>query len=132
VCDADATGLLTGIREFTDVRRGRDGGVSGVVGGARRPLAVDARVSMNLWGFQPRVLEVLADAFSRFVAGLPDPDEELQLPDVVGDAVERDRLVVRLLPCGAGWFGLTHAEDRPTVEERLAERGPPRTSPSPA
>ena len=120
----DEEGRVRRIREATGLQR-EDGEVVGLLGGERLGLEPAAPVSMNLWGFDRALLPVLEAAFDSFMAAGPGPDEELLLPDVVGDAVAAGRASVELLPFGTSWVGMTHPEDRPRVATVLARRGAP-------
>ena len=73
-------------------------------------------VSMNMWGFQPSIMEDLADAVARFLA-LGTGDEVL-LPDVAaGLAASGARL--RVIPCEEPCIGITYAEDVQIVRDAL-------------
>ena len=76
----------------------------------------DPWVSMNMWGFQPSIMEDLADAVARFLA-LGAGDEVL-LPDVAAElAASGTRL--RVIPCEEACIGITYADDVPIVRDAL-------------
>jgi hypothetical protein len=66
---------------------------------------------------------------ARFVAfaGEPGSDRrEFLLPAAIAELVSAGRLVVEVAEAPGPWFGLTHAGDRPAVEQglrRLTEQG---------
>ena len=77
----------------------------------------DAWVSMNMWGFHPRVFEDLDAAVTAFVA--TDKAGEVLLPEVVAAIVHRGDLV-RALRCDDRCIGITHPEDVDVVRGVLA------------
>src|SRR3954451_17175 len=77
----------------------------------------DPWVSMNMWGFQPSIMEDLAGAVDRFLAS--GTTGEVLLPDVAaGLAASGARL--RVIPCEEPCIGITYAEDVPIVRAALA------------
>ena len=75
---------------------------------------------MNFWGFSPRFFDALEGMFAQF---LKDNEgnikAEFPIPDAVSAVMERGEARVRVLPTTSEWFGVTYAEDRPMVVEKL-------------
>jgi dTDP-glucose pyrophosphorylase len=117
VCRVGAHRRLLGIEEHTGVRLE----ASGLVSDAGR-LDDTTLVSMNLWGFEPSVVDVLRPVVERFTSGADAivGTRELRLPDVVGELVERGELEVTVLPTTSAWLGVTYPQDAANVRERLA------------
>lgn len=112
-------GELRGIVERRNVtRRGDDF----VADDGREPehLAPDTLVSMNLWGFEPRMWDALADAMH--AAHDASEEREALLPELVGDLVrsggELSRFLV--LSTSSRCLGVTHADDLGLVRGELA------------
>ncbi|NIM00772.1 MAG: NTP transferase domain-containing protein [Acidobacteria bacterium] len=80
----------------------------------------DARVSMNLWGFDLEFLEHLERGWQDFLAGEPGPDDEYPLPTAVGDIVATTPGRVRVLEAAGMWCGMTSAADGQEVRRVLA------------
>jgi len=122
ICRTDADGYLTEVVEAKEVRR-TDGGLRGVtVEGA--PLELDGTepASMNLWGFPWGVLQTLERQWREFLAAHgSEPTAEYLLTNAVGEQVRAGELRLRVLPVGAGWFGMTFLDDAPLVRRRIAE-----------
>jgi NDP-sugar pyrophosphorylase family protein len=119
VCRVDAEGWLTGIVECTDVRRDGEA-IRGTVAGRPLTLPPDAIVSMNLWGFTPRVLAPLRAGFEAFRAShAGDADAEYALPDAVSRLIEAGERL-RVIRAPDGWMGMTYAEDRETAVAHIA------------
>jgi hypothetical protein len=76
-------------------------------------------VSMNLWGFHPRLfdeLQAAVDAFDPASSARP----ELLLPDVVGALVTTASDQVHVLETANRCIGITHREDIAIVREEVA------------
>lgn len=118
-------GALTKITERRGVSR-RDG-VFRVDDGRQPDVLDDATlVSMNLWGFDPLMWDVLADAMAAATGA--SEDDEVLLPELVGRVVaaggERSRFEV--LATTSRCLGVTHPDDLALVRHELAvevERG---------
>ncbi len=102
--DVDAAGRLGAVHEET---------VAATVDDPRGDLLV----SMNMWGFRPSMLDVLADAIDAHTT--TTSRAEVRLPDVV-DAFVAAGGIVRVVPCEARCVGLTYAEDLPAVRAAIA------------
>jgi len=98
-------------------------GVPGQPGGIepkeRLLLTGEERVSMNLWGFHPRIFDALDEALE---CGDPVPHgrTELLLPDVVEKVISNGSDAVHVVDTDARCIGLTHREDLPVLQEELA------------
>jgi bifunctional N-acetylglucosamine-1-phosphate-uridyltransferase/glucosamine-1-phosphate-acetyltransferase GlmU-like protein len=98
----DATGQLRAIDERRSIEPAT---VSG-----------DDWVSMNMWGFQPSIMDDLAGAVERFLAA--GANGEVLLPDVVAELLHAGARV-RVVPCEEPCIGVTYAEDVSTVRDAL-------------
>lgn len=98
-----------------------DGTIADLEQDPPKKLAEDALVSMNFWGYTPWMLQRMQESFEQFLMGLP-ADElkgELLLPVLVNEYMERGALCVTVSDTDSTWFGVTYAEDRPKVMEKL-------------
>ncbi|MDE7153894.1 MAG: nucleotidyltransferase [Muribaculaceae bacterium] len=78
-------------------------------------------VSMNLWGFTPDYLDHSVSEFRKFLdENGTSLTAEYFIPTVVDTLVHRGDAKVKMLDTTSKWFGVTYAEDRPMVVERLA------------
>jgi hypothetical protein len=117
----DGDGYATRVVELLEVQQNDDGVISGVdPAGERHAIAPDTPVSMNLWGFPPEVLGLLEDAFRDFLqARASEPRTEFALSTAVDEAIQAERLRIRVVEEGREWFGVTHPGDAPEVSARL-------------
>ena len=111
-------GMLTDIVEVFDIVLSSDGTISDKQAGQLDPLTP---VSMNMWGFTPDILDTMNASFELFLKNIADNDikAEYPLPSFIGKEIEAKKLAVRVYTTSSEWFGVTYAEDRPAVAERL-------------
>ena len=120
VCRTDGQGFLTDIRELTAVRRtpagAEDAGPGGLVA-----LSGKEPVSMNMWGFTPRIFPQLDVLFREFLARhASEPKSECYIPLSVGELVRSGQATCEVLRTTSTWFGATYAEDKHVVQASLA------------
>lgn len=121
VCTTDAEGYLTGVVERTDIAR-RDGKISFTGDdGQMETTAETTPVSMNMWGFTPDYFEYSDDYFRHFLAeNIDNPKSEFYIPSMVNELLVTSRARVKVLDTTSQWFGVTYAEDRPSVIGKIA------------
>ena len=120
VCRTDARGFLADIQELSGVRR-----VDAVVecAGPDGPVRLtgDEPVSMNFWGFTPRIFPQLEAEFRGFLtAHGSELKSECYIPTTIGSLVNQGQATCEVLRTTSSWFGATYAEDKPVVQASLA------------
>ena len=116
VCRVSPDGRLEGVTEMTKLVRA--GGVAENREDEANPAKVplDARVSMNCWGFTPRLFEELEARFSAFLAARGgEMKSEWYIPFVVDELIKEGKADCAVLPTDSSWFGVTYREDKPYV-----------------
>ena len=122
VCIKNEDGTLQSVTERTRIEPcgggahyTEDGGESWV------DLPGDTPVSMNLWGYHPQMLDVMAQYFDDFVHTLTPGDEkrECLLPVMMDALTAQSRVRTRVLQTDEHWFGLTYQDDKPGVVAAL-------------
>jgi len=95
--------------------------------GKRFPLKGTETVSMNMWGFTPRLFEQLGAGFRRFLEEKGGEERsEFLIPRVVDELVRKKAAQVKVLPTKSPWFGVTYPEDKERVKAailKLVEKG---------
>jgi UTP-glucose-1-phosphate uridylyltransferase len=110
-CDVHA-GKLQHIAERFNIQRSEDGAIR--YDGGEMPD--DAMVSMNTWGFTPRLFDALEHGFEVFLESKgAEPKSEFYLLDVVDHMIQTGAGTVDVLPTNEKWMGVTYAEDKPQV-----------------
>ena len=120
-------GLLTGITERRRIAKTPEGAAYTEDGETWTPLPLDTPVSMQLMGFHPAIFDHAGRYFAEYLnEHIGDPTREYLLPGLLGELLGRNEATVRVLPSDGRWFGVTYAEDKPTVVaavERLRQEG---------
>lgn len=120
VCEVDADGYLTDVVERTSIAR-----VDGEIcftdeHGAKVVLAEETPVSMNMWGFTTEYFDHSRSAFVAFLEkNIGSEKGEFYIPTVVNDLIKKGQSTCKVLDTPSEWFGVTYAEDRPLVVEKL-------------
>lgn len=114
---------LTGVTERTHIeKRGEDAAYT-EDGEHYVPLSGNTVVSMNFWGFTPRILDELESRFPKFLdQNLPkNPTKcEFFLPTVANAQIHEGLGSVRVLHTDETWYGVTYREDLPSVQAAIA------------
>ena len=89
--------------------------------GALVSMSENTIVSMNFWGFTPKYLEVVEEAFHLFLKERSlELKSEFFIPSVVNTILKSKLGKVKVLTSDAKWMGVTYAEDRATVVQEVA------------
>ncbi|MBQ9328865.1 MAG: nucleotidyltransferase [Solobacterium sp.] len=92
--------------------------------GSWAPIADDALVSMNFWGFTPKIFDEFEPVFSKFLSESLEANPmkcEHVIPTAVGTLVSEGKIQVKMLASTDKWFGVTYKEDKPDVVARIQE-----------
>src|SRR5690606_14326146 len=122
ICKVNASGNLQEINERTKVYK-----KDGVIvyeddNGVTTPLDDDARASMNFWGFTPAIFKQSEEMFKSFVeANENNPKAEFFIPLMAEELVKTSEAQFKVIPTSSKWFGVTYKEDKPIVQQSLAE-----------
>ncbi|MCL1938339.1 MAG: nucleotidyltransferase [Candidatus Azobacteroides sp.] len=123
ICSTDNDGFLTSVVERTYIIRDTDGIVkyrdeeNGL-----SPVDENTPVSMNMWGFTPEYFDYSDKQFIEFLKqNSENLKAEFFIPSVVNYLIECGRVKVKVLDTPSKWFGVTYAEDRPSVVKKIKE-----------
>ena len=85
-------------------------------------LDKDTPVSMNMWGFTPDYFDLAIREFKKFLTEKVNvPKSEQVIPDVADAIIKSGEATIKVLDTESKWFGVTYAEDRHQVVEKLKE-----------
>lgn len=125
VCDID-NGYLRGIKEHTMIfyeKVGREYKIFSEGEEGRVELTGKELVSMNFFGFTPRVFETLEEQFKEFIHKYADNEKkECLLPECIGQAIKEGKCRMRYYTTTENWFGITYAKDKSIVQEELRKK----------
>ena len=109
LCEVDAQGWLRGLEEARGLARE-----------TLSPEWLERPISMNMWGFTPRIFDACSRALARFFHTADLATDECLLPDVVRDAITGGEARVRLHRVQSTWCGVTYPADVPATRATLA------------
>lgn len=126
VCEVTAEGNMASVTERTKIYyKDTENGNKKIVyeeDDVTHELAADTRVSMNFWGFTPRIIEVALGLFPSFVEQNADnPKSEFFIPSIPDYMVKKGMADFQVIPTSSKWFGVTYVEDKPIVQESIAK-----------
>ncbi|WP_101689343.1 nucleotidyltransferase [Dysgonomonas massiliensis] len=120
VCKADEKGFLANVVERTHIER-----VDGVIkykdaDESWHELEENAPVSMNMWGLTPDYFAHSKKFFINFLEENKDNIKaEYFIPLMIEYLIQNNISDVKVLDTPSKWFGVTYAQDRPSVVEKL-------------
>jgi len=121
-CDVE-DGNLSTVTEYFEIERGEDG----VIRHADGEMADDDMVSMNTWGFSPKLFDFLKSGFITFLEREGgELNSEYLLPELIDGMIKSGAATVDVLPSREKWMGVTYPEDKPLVMagiQRLVDQG---------
>ncbi len=90
-------------------------------GSASFTVEENAYVSMNLFGFNPRLFDYLAENFGDFFNKNIDNLEKCEwlIPDIVFQAINEGLVKVKVLNTTARWYGITYREDKEELVKQI-------------
>lgn len=116
VCQTDAAGNLTEIKERTKIYREGDAIVYEESDG-KHTVPSDSSVSMNFWCFHPAVFATTEPLFRSFAQeNLHNIKSEFFIPLVAEDFIAHQGGAIQVIPTSSQWFGVTYKEDAPGVK----------------
>jgi NDP-sugar pyrophosphorylase family protein len=120
VCQLADGDYLKSIVEYLAIRRDGDSVKNTDAAGQVTRLTGNEPVSLNFWGFTPRIFDQLRESFETFLEqNGSDLKRECLIPTTMNDLVAAGEARVKVLPAEGSWFGVTYREDRPRVVESV-------------
>ena len=120
VCETDASDHLTTVVERTAIQR-----INGKVcftDENDKEVVIDDNtpVSMNMWGFTPDYFEHSEKDFIDFLKEhINEPKSEYFIPRMVNQLITSGKATVKVLDTTSKWFGVTYAQDREGVVQKI-------------
>jgi hypothetical protein len=125
LCQVSPQGFLQGVEELTHIEPLDGHAVNTSPGGSIIPLSGDETVSMNMWGFTPRIFPQLQTEFQSFLElnalNAASLKSEYYLPTAVNALIQSNRSQIQVLRTPDAWFGVTYREDHPRVVENIRQ-----------
>ncbi len=79
-------------------------------------------VSMNYWGFTPRIFKYLENKFTYFLEQEGhNTKSEYLIPTVINELIKEGKEDIHVLETNSTWFGVTYKGDKPFVVTQIQE-----------
>ena len=126
VCEVDGNGNMESVTERTNIYYVNDDqGNKKIVyeeNGIQHDLDPETRVSMNFWGFTPKIFDVAESMFKDFVPeNANNPKSEFFIPSVPDYMVKQGMADFKVIPTASKWFGVTYKEDKENVQQSISQ-----------
>ena len=119
VCATDKMGFLTDVVERTAIEN-KNGHVVYQDNGVDVEIPFETPVSMNMWGFTPEYFTYAEEAFKAFLTeNSQELKAEFYIPTLVNDMIKSGKATCQVLDTTAKWFGVTYADDRQMVLDKI-------------
>lgn len=119
ICETDSKENLTSVVERTHIER-HEGKVMFKEGETWTEVAENAPVSMNMWGFTPDYFKYSEDYFTTFLQeNANNIKAEFFIPLMVNELIQNNTATVKVLDTPSKWFGVTYAQDRQSVVDKI-------------
>ena len=80
----------------------------------------DTIVSMNLWGFKEKVLDIFESEFVKFLSSDDSSlKREFYIPSFVDTLINKLDYKCRVLETDEKWYGITYKEDLPLIRSAI-------------
>ena len=120
VCATDKMGFLTDVVERTAIESREGHIVFPDENGNEVEIPFDTPVSMNMWGFTPEYFQYTEEAFKEFLTKYgQELKTEFYIPTLVNDLIKAGKATCQVLDTPAKWFGVTYANDRQMVVDKI-------------
>ncbi len=88
----------------------------------RKSINKDTIVSMNYWGFTPRIFDYLDTLFEDFLEeNHQRPKAEFYIPAAVNTLLTKGEITVKVLRSEGQWMGVTYPQDKAGVMAQIKE-----------
>jgi dTDP-glucose pyrophosphorylase len=123
ICGKNVDEYLTTVVERTYIIRDTDGKIKYKdENDELQTVDENVPVSMNMWGFTPEYFGYSDEQFIDFLKkNQENPKAEFFIPLVVNNLIVDGKARVKVLDTPSKWFGVTYAEDRPSVVAKIKE-----------
>ena len=77
---------------------------------------------MNIWALNPSIFTLIEGYFIKFLEKhIRTPKSELLTPQLVDKIIKEGKGKIKVLRSASKWFGVTYANDKPLVMQKLKE-----------
>ncbi|CAL2103278.1 NTP_transferase domain-containing protein [Tenacibaculum sp. 190130A14a] len=118
-CTIDNEGNLKSIIERSQIST-KHNRIVYVENNLKKDMKKNTLVSMNYWGFTPKIFEELDQLFYGFLKQhYLTEKEEFYLPSAINFLLNENKASVKVLETASDWMGVTYKEDKPQVVSKI-------------
>lgn len=90
-------------------------------GSAAFEVSTDTLVSMNMFGFTPKIFKYLEEDLEKFIIDNQDDLSKCEclIPDTIFKLIKSNKAKVKVLRTNANWYGVTYKEDRQMIVNKI-------------
>lgn len=122
ICSISDKGFLQSVDEQFNIGRDESGNIVSYKDDGNVILKPDSIVSMNIWALNPTIFTLIEGYFIRFLEKhIHTPKSELLTPQLVDQIIKEGKGKIKVLQSASKWFGVTYANDKPLVMQKLKE-----------
>lgn len=122
ICKINQKGYLESVDEQFNIGRDEAGNIVSYKDDGNIVLKPDSTVSMNIWAFNPSLFQLIEAYFIKFLKKhILAPKSELVTPQLVDQIIKEGKGKIKVLHSASKWFGVTYANDKPLVMQKLKE-----------
>ena len=118
ICETGPDGRLATIVEWERIEiEGEKINARHKEGDAAVVMTGSEPTSMNFFCLSPAFFNQTREAFKKFLMNDENLEKnEIYLPILLGDLIEKGESTVKVIPTDSNWFGMTYKEDQPVVK----------------
>jgi NDP-sugar pyrophosphorylase family protein len=122
ICSINDEGYLQSVDEQFNIGCDETGKIVSYMESGNIALDPDVTVSMNIWAFNPSIFQLIEEYFIKFLEKhIRTPKSELLTPQLVDKIIKEGKGKIKVLQSASKWFGVTYANDKPLVMQKLKE-----------
>lgn len=122
-CIIDNNNDLVSIYERTEIKK-QETGVITYIDIKTNAIVLNSEtiVSMNFWGFSPKILDIAANRFNHFLESSETDDKtEFYITTVVDYTIKNKLMSFKVLPTSSQWHGITYKDDINSISNTISQ-----------
>ncbi len=122
-CIVDNNNCLVSIHERTEIEKQKSGVITYTdIKNTDVVLTPETIVSMNFWGFSPKILEIALHRFNYFLESSETNDNaEFYITTIVDYTIKNKLMPFKMLPTSSQWYGITYKDDINAISANISQ-----------
>lgn len=122
-CVIDNNDLLIDINERTEIKK-LSSGIITYINAENNNIILPSEtiVSMNFWGFSPKIFEIATKQFNQFLETSEIGEKtEFYIAKIVDYTIKNNLMSFKMLSTASQWYGITYKSDIDSVSKSISE-----------